>query len=298
VASPAGVLYGAASAGGACSQSAAGCGLVYELAPPAAAGEAWTFAVLPGGDGEGPYGPLLQSSDGNLYGTTEFGGQGVCSSDDGVVGCGTVFELSPPQPPAENWMERVLYSFTGQNGDGANPTGSLAIDANGALYGTTYTAGGSPNCQPLWGGESPGCGTVFQLAPPSAPGGAWTETVLYAFAGVSKATGTADGALPLGGAAVDPNGTVYGTTLYGGNGGCAKFADFPPGCGTVFAIAPPLAPGGTWVESILHQFSGFDGAYPYDPVAVGANGVLYGTTQGGRSKAGTQYGTAFQIVLQ
>lgn len=62
----------------------------------------------------------------------------------------------------------VLHGFSGENGDGAYPGGALLIGANGALYGTT-ARGGNAN------GIS-GVGMVFELTPPSSPGGAWTET--------------------------------------------------------------------------------------------------------------------------
>jgi uncharacterized repeat protein (TIGR03803 family) len=78
---------------------------------------------------------------GNLYGTTV---------SHGAYGWGLVFKLDP----AGN--ETVLYTFTGAT-DGGNPLSSLALDAQGNLYGTT--AGGRDiSC------ESPyGCGTVFKL---------------------------------------------------------------------------------------------------------------------------------------
>lgn len=99
VASPTGVLYGTAEVGG-----ANGAGLVFELAPPAAAGEAWTYTVLynftgQSGDGYAPYGPPILRPNGTLFGTTLYGGTGPCALDPTVTGCGTVFELSPPEAP-------------------------------------------------------------------------------------------------------------------------------------------------------------------------------------------------------
>src|SRR5436305_1278665 len=67
-----------------------------------------------------------------------------------------------------------LYTFTGSNGDGAQPYAGLIFDASGALYGTTFYGGGTNSV-----------GSVFKLTPPTIPGGAWAETVLYAFAGGS-----------------------------------------------------------------------------------------------------------------
>ena len=65
---------------------------------------------------------------GNLYGTTE----GM-----GAYGQGSVFELMPLQG---RWLFTDLYDFTG-GADGANPYGSVILDANGNLYGTTQYGG-------------------------------------------------------------------------------------------------------------------------------------------------------------
>jgi hypothetical protein len=88
-------------------------------------------------DGAFPRGRLLADSKGNLYGATSKGGGSGCFGQ----GCGVVFKLSPPIPPATKWTETVLYSFKGGN-DGASPQGSLLADSKGNLYGTT--------CAPLW----------------------------------------------------------------------------------------------------------------------------------------------------
>jgi hypothetical protein len=83
---------------------------------------------------------------------------------------------------------------------------------------------------------NPGQGGV---SPPSEPGGGWTETILYSFAG-----GTADGDGPQN-LAMGGDGSLYGPT-YGGSGSCD-----PDGCGTVFRLAPPSSPGGQWQEIII-----------------------------------------------
>ena len=118
--------------------------------------------------------------------------------------------------------ERVIYRFQG-GADGAVPLAGLT-SIGGTLYGTTEEGG--INCDV-------GCGTVFALAPPAVPGGAWTETVIYRF------TGYYDGALPEAGL-VAIGGTLYGTTLEGGRAG-----------GTVFALLPPQSGGTAWTENVL-----------------------------------------------
>ncbi|HET6177781.1 MAG TPA: choice-of-anchor tandem repeat GloVer-containing protein, partial [Candidatus Sulfotelmatobacter sp.] len=72
--------------------------------------------------------------------------------------------------------EHLLYSFPFSSGA---PNGGLVADSAGNLYGTTR-AGGN------------GSGTVFELSPPAAAGGSWTESVLYAF----NSNGINDGSMP------------------------------------------------------------------------------------------------------
>ena len=136
-------------------------------------------------------------------------------------GCGTVFQLTPPLAPGDAWTEAVLYSFSGQNGDGGFPGGSVVLGDNGVLYGTTEYGGSAGSCATP--GAPVGCGTIFQLTPPSEPGGAWTETVLHNFSGKNG-----DGAMPLAGLTPGSNGEFYGTASIGG----------AAGFGTVFSIKP------------------------------------------------------------
>ena len=146
---------------------------------------------------------------------------------------------------------KVLYKFAGA-ADGGGPS-SLVIDAAGNLYGTAVSGGAFDY------------GTVFKL---DATG---TFTVLYSFGG------GADGGLPTGSVALDPSGNVYGTTTRGGNG-----------LGVLFKLTPNQ--DGTWSETVLHSFPGYDGdaAEPYGGVAWGPDGNLYGGTwQGGSSWDGT-----------
>jgi hypothetical protein len=125
-------------------------------------------------DGSVPRSTVVQMNN-SLYGTTFRGGNGTCS-DAGIMGCGTVFKLTPGQFGGP-WTETVIHHFTLPSGSGAYPEGSLTFDANQALYGT---AGGGINQCGFYR-----CGIVFQLTP--VAGGGWTETVLYKF------TGGADG---------------------------------------------------------------------------------------------------------
>ncbi len=206
------------------------CGVVYELAPPVTAGAGWTESTIhtftgSPDDGGGSEAPLVEGPGGVLYGTTFYGGAGsrsVCSFSTGV-GCGTVFQLTPPTAPGGAWTESILYSFTGVNGDGAYPKGAVIISPSGIIYGTTEYGGSATEGSPCTFSAVVGCGTVFQLTPPSVPGGPWTETVLHSFSGQNG-----DGSLPVAGLALAANGALYGTTSTGGSSGK----------GGVFSIQP------------------------------------------------------------
>ena len=148
-----GNLYGTTDSGGTSDN-----GTVFELVNSSGT---YTEKVLysftgSGGDGAFPAAGLIIDASGNLYGTTVRGGP----SDNG-----TVFELVNS---SGTYTEKVLYSFTGSDGDGANPEAGLIMDASGNLYGTTASAGASDS------------GTVFELVNSS---GTYTEKVLYSFTG-------------------------------------------------------------------------------------------------------------------
>jgi uncharacterized repeat protein (TIGR03803 family) len=181
-------------------------GAVYELSPPPVAGGPWTEKILfsfSGPDGSSPFGRLLLDASGTLYGTTGGGGAGEA---------GTVFRLSPPATPGEPWTQTVLYSFSG-GADGSSPGAGVVMNKQGRIFGTTQHGG---NGVPRVSG-----GVVFALDPPAQPGGAWTETVLYAFGGPDGYSPTS--LLTL------KNGKLYGTTTQGGAFGTG---------GTVFVLKP------------------------------------------------------------
>ena len=156
-----GALYGATTG----NDNPCGYGTVFKLAPPSQGGEPWTETVLysfHGLDGQNPYAGLIFDRKGNLYGTTGYGGPLDCAG--GRQGCGNVFELSPPLLPGGAWTETVLYNFSDpKTGDGQYPFSNLIVDEQGDLYGTT-----------LQGGYR-AAGTIFELMPPGASGGSWSE---------------------------------------------------------------------------------------------------------------------------
>jgi uncharacterized repeat protein (TIGR03803 family) len=187
-------------------------------------------------------------------------------ADPGNALCGTVFSLTRSNAA---WVESVLHYFTCS--DGQHPVAPLAIGDSGVLFGTT-NIGGSGNY-----------GTVFSLTPPASAGGHWTMTVLHNFSGGS------DGASPAAGVTIGNNGALYGTTTYGGSGGCTA-PPYPAGCGTVFELTPPASPGESWTETVIYNFPGGSGGLqPFAAVTIGTGGVLYGTTNGGHLHPGTVF---------
>jgi uncharacterized repeat protein (TIGR03803 family) len=216
-------------------------------------------------DGYSPFAGLIQATDGNFYGTTEFGGasSSACSNSSSI-GCGTVFRITP------TGSLTTLYSFCSQTNcaDGAYPEAGLIQAADGNFYGTTYYGGGhndgtvfkitpkgtlttlhrfvgSDGNGPLaglvqgtdrnfygttWGGGD-GCGTIFTITPSGE------LTALYMF-------DCTDGGDPVAGLVQATDGNFYGTTLFGGDfgGGC----DPNYGCGTVFKLSVGL---GRFVET-------------------------------------------------
>jgi uncharacterized repeat protein (TIGR03803 family) len=253
---------------------------VFELSPPAHAGGAWRFSLLhdfTGGtsDGWSPHDGLVRDGSGNLYGSTLWGGY-EGNPDCGEIGCGTVFEVSPPAAPGGAWTEQVLHSF-GMGDDGFDPEGGLALDAKGNLYGTTYS-----------GGKKEG-GTAFRLAPPSQSGGAWMESVIHAFS-----YSRSDGAAPVATMVLDLEGNLYGTTMFGGEP--CFFDDAYYGCGIVFKLSPQDRDGTAWHESVLYFFQPGPSTakQPAASLLFDNYGNLYGTTVYGGTP--DQQGTVFRIV--
>ena len=289
---PAGNLYGTTAYGGTFNF-----GTVFKL--DATGRETVLYSFTGGTDGAIPLAGLIQDAHGNLYGTTEHGGDLTCNSG---VGCGTVFKLDTTV------KETVLYSFRGKP-DGNSPIAGVIRDAAGNLYGSTpqggafsagmvfkldmtgketvlYTfTGGADGSYPdaavirdaagnLYGttqfGGTYNFGTVFKLD------SIGKETVLYRFRNGTK------GLYPVGGVIQDKAGNLYGATEVGG-----AFSS-----GTVFKLDT------TGQKTVLHSFTGgADGQNPVAGVIRDAAGNLYGTTQygGGLTCFGSGCGTVFKL---
>jgi len=258
------------------------------------------YSFTGGSDGGIPEGSLIQSTDGNFYGTTLSGG---------TYNFGAVFKITA------SGTLTTLYSFQGgfaNGGDGDSPYAGVVRGLDGNFYGTTAFGGTNSS------------GSIFRMAPsgsttqlyqfsfagtdgnqPYAPliqgrdaslygttyfGGAnafgnvfkitsnGVLSVLYAF------TGGSDGAFPDSSLILFNNGTFCGTATQGGttNAYCGT-----GGCGTVFIINT-----NNNHEAVLHAFNGNDGATPNAVLVQGTNGNYYGTTVYGGTNG---YGTIFQI---
>ncbi len=264
-----GALYGTAGGGGT-SQF----GVVYQLEPKSGGGylENILYNFSGGADGRQPSEGVVFDQNGNLFGTTAFGGNlQACGG-----GCGTVFELSPPAQSGGHWTEKVLYTFQGSF-DGQYP-GQVILGANGVLFGTT-ASGGTPGvqCHGVNSRLKFGCGTVFTLTPPAKSGGSWTKTIIHTFPASS-----ADGTGPSGEITIDSAGNIYSTA----GGGSSHN-------GIAWQLSPPSG-NGAWTETILHEFTGgSDGGTPGGTLVAGPNGVFYGTA----SQSGTvnESGVVFQL---
>lgn len=308
-----GLLYGAAFGGG-----AYGKGTIYRLSPPGGGGvnSAWhettLYSFTGGSDGSGPDmigGYLRFDHQGNLFGTTAYGGDANASCALPDNGCGTVFKL---EPISGGWTQTVVHAFAGSP-DGATPFGDVALDSSGNVYGMTLTGGDSDD---PYGG-----GTLFQLSP---SGSGYSEHIVLNF---GCFFGGCFGANPSGGLVLDSSGYLYGYDGFSGafqaynNGYWHYVSEFSATSygdlvfdssgnlygtsqyggafqnGYVFKLTPN---GFFWLFTSLHDFTGGgDGGQPYGTLALDSAGNLYGTASIGGSGGSCQSGcgVVFKIHL-
>jgi len=212
---------------------ACGCGEVFQLALPTGYK---IIKHLAARIGEEPIGGLLIGRDGTMYGTTSAGG----AHDGGVV------------YKVEGGSYSVLYNLPGNpNNPASGPFGELIFGKDDAIYGTSYGNGKYDQ------------GYVFRLT----TGGSFKD--LYDFQNNFQTPPKPDGAQPEGRLALGKDGTIYGTTTFGGS---------PSGYGTAWSIK--AAAGGKWDYKQLYIF-GSPGNLPHSGLVIAGNGVLYGTGAGG-----------------
>ena len=242
--------------------------------------------------GSDPAAPLIQGRDGNLYGTTQYGGS--ASNCESGYPCGTVFKITP------SGTMTSLHSF--DYGDGAYPVSPLVQGTDGNFYGTNQGEA-----------DSGGAGTIFKITPSgtltvlrysfSSPAGlvqgrdgnfygttprsythgtvfkitpSGTLTTLHTFNGT-------DGDNPQSGLIQATDGNFYGTTASGGTS-----SNCGGGCGTVFKITPSGS------LTTLHSFSITDGFNVVAGLVQGTDGNFYGTTVNGGG--GQNVGEVFKIT--
>ena len=280
-----GFLYGSTTASG---STAFTFGTIFKIAPDGSGFQ--TVHAFNGTDGSFPQGPLIQTTDGNFYGTTRTGG---------ATGAGTIFRLSPsgaltvlhnlnsalegsrPRAGVVQAPDGSFYGVTGYdgsqgrggtafridsagnftvlhtfNGDGnGNGPVCLTLGNDGNLYGLTYSAGAN------------GQGTFFRLTVNG------DLTTLHSFA-------NNEGGFSLSTLLKDGNGNFYATT---------QSSDFS--AGTILQLTP------TGQVTLLHTFPLTDslgtnptgaGGFPVTGLTFGPDQNLYGTTaQGGAAGTGT-----------
>ena len=243
-----GDLFGTTTSGG-----VSGKGTVFEIIKTSFGYESAPTTLLSfnGSDGETPFAGLIADANGDLFGTTYNGG----ANDDG-----TVFEIAKSSTGYAS-APTTLVSFNGA--DGATPFAGLIADANGDLFGTTTSGGGSNS------------GTVYVIVKTSS-GYASAPTTLVSFNG-------SDGATPLG-LIADANGDLFGTTNVGGANGT----------GTAFEIAKTPA-GYASAPTTLVNFNHADGENPTAGLIEDTKGDLFGTTNTGGAFDFND-GTVFEIA--
>ncbi len=241
-----------------------GCGAAFELSPNHGRWVLTTLYTFQGvADGFNPQGQLTFGPDGDLYGTTLYGG---------FWGFGTVYRLEPPCKSVCKggvvWKHTVLYNFLNGNCDtgcdGRFSSTPVTFDNVGNLYGITEYGG--------LGNNGAGQGTAFEMSPRSLGGAKWQETQLHIFGKTQS-----DGTQPQGGLLRDDAGNLYGTTLTGGDNNY----------GTAYEL---VNNGNTYTEVVLHSFNYSDGAYPQTGLIADRSGNLYGATYSGSSG-----GTVFEL---
>jgi uncharacterized repeat protein (TIGR03803 family) len=231
-------------------------GTIFELT---LRGELTPLHGFSGTDGSYPAGPLVQASNGNLYGTTSQGGSSTNCPPDGFAGCGTVFQITP------SGAMTTLHIFDGSDGAFPGYGGTLIEGSDGNLYGTAAdggSAGTSAEC-------FYGCGTIFKISRVGE------FATLYNFC---SQIDCADGATPVESLVQGSDGNIYGTTIGGGNSAS----------GTIFKISPQGMM--TTLYDFCSQPNCADGSGPQAALIQATDGNFYGTTSsGGPGNSGTVF---------
>jgi uncharacterized repeat protein (TIGR03803 family) len=194
---------------------------------------------------------LVRASNGDFYGTTQYGGSIV-----GVYtyGGGTIFRMTPAG--VLTTLHRFCSNFANNVcTDGANPMGQLIQADDGNLYGTTFAGGAN------------GHGTIFRIG----PNGKFER--LYSFCAETNCT---DGEAPQSGVIQGADGNLYGTTDYGGTSSSGTIYSLS---GTIYKIS--LGGAFTSLYSFCSQPNCTDGSEPQNSLIQGTDGDFYGSASSG-----------------
>jgi uncharacterized repeat protein (TIGR03803 family) len=241
-------------------------GAIAELSPGSTG---WTYTQLYSfcGQSKCPDGydlpaPPVWDRQGNMFGTTVYGGIGqpACWI---AYGCGVVFEMTSNGDGTRSYT--VLHRFLQfSEKDGQTPEGGLVMDASGNFYGTT-----------VYGGKY-NVGMVFRLRHTA---GSWRLENMYDFPDCKI------GCAPAGTLVLDKAGNLYGEA----GGGLVDCG--PDSCGVLFKLSPQKS--GKWKYSVVHKFNGKDGGFPGYGLIVDGKGNLFGVTT---SFGKYGYGVAFKLT--
>lgn len=193
-------------------------------------------------DGQQPYGKLVVGPDGNLWGTTSFGG---------IQNGGSVFKIAP-----DGSGYTVMHRFGDGSvpNDGNEPNDGLIVGSDGNFYGTTNIGGDDSVSLGTNGG------TIFKITPTGV------TTIVHSF---PANVGPTSGNYPTVGVIQGPDGTLYGMTNNGGTG-------FEGG---IFKINPDGS-GYTVLHNFDPFNDPNEGAQTYSRLLLSSDGKLYGTVAG------------------
>jgi uncharacterized repeat protein (TIGR03803 family) len=260
-----GNLYGTTTVGGTgggndCSLATTGCGTVFKITLEGALTTLYSFCSHANcSDGAFPHDSLAQDAEGNLYGTTRWGGTGLFCPIQGP-GCGTVFKIT------RTGKLTTLHSFCKGStcSDGDFPLAGLALGTDGNLYGTTPTGVvGAPSVY----------GTIFKITPSGA------LTTLYTFCSQPNCT---DGYDPDVNLMQATNGSFYGTTPYGGSNGYGTVFSLSVGLGAFVQSVPTSGKAGATVVILGTNLAGasavtFNGV-PVESFTINSTGTAVTTS--------------------
>jgi uncharacterized repeat protein (TIGR03803 family) len=228
-----GNFYGTTFSGGSYTFCTDGCGTVFKMTPDGALTTLHTFVIED--EGIWPNAPVVQGTDGSLYGTTYSGGDYprdyIC-----MYGCGTVFRITT------QGTFTVLHKF--DYSDGSTIYSPVAQGADGSFYGTAFGGGYT-----YYEGCGGGCGTLFKVT----SSGVFTKLHTFSFE---------SGGNLYSGLAPATDGNLYGEGTTGGIAGYGDIFKLTPAGGLTAAYSFFPDEGGGSTTAVVQATDGkFYGSY-------------------------------------